>query len=75
MADNQVEFTKSFHEHKAIYYVGDARKDNTLARDLAARLFALLPDRTMRVNLSTNARNLVDGRGAERIADAIINLK
>ena len=75
MADNQMEFTKSFHEHKAIYYVGDARKDNTLARDLAARLFALLPDRTMRVNLSTNARNLVDGRGAERIADAIINLK
>lgn len=75
MADNQVEFTKRFHEREAIYYVGDARKDNALPRNLAARLFAILPDKQARTSLSANARRLVDGRGAERIAEAIINLK
>ena len=75
MADNQVDFTKSFHEHEAICYVGDARSDNALARNLAARLFSILPDKALRTRLSANARKLVDGRGAERIADAIINLK
>ena len=75
MADNQVEFTKSFHDRDAICYVGDVRKDNMLPRTLAARLFDILPDKQLRSRLSANARKLVDGKGAERIADAIINLK
>jgi len=74
MADNQVEFTKSFHDREAICYVGDARKDTALARNLAARLFSILPDTAKRSHLSANARSLVDGRGSERIADAIIKL-
>lgn len=72
MADNQVEFTKSFHAHKAVSYEGDVRNDNMVARKIAARLFAALPDRALRNLLSTNARKMVDGRGAERIADVIV---
>ena len=74
MADNQVEFTKSFDAHNAICYVGDARKNNALPRDLAARLFAVLPDAPLRSRLSLSARSMVDGRGAERIAESIIKL-
>ncbi len=74
MADNQLEFTESFGKKGVVCYEGDARKDALLARKLAGRAMTLLNDPGQRNSMSCGARKMVDGRGAERIADAIIRI-
>ncbi|MBP5608608.1 MAG: UDP-2,4-diacetamido-2,4,6-trideoxy-beta-L-altropyranose hydrolase [Lachnospiraceae bacterium] len=74
MADNQLEFTESFGKSGVVCYEGDARKDTMLAHKLAVRAFSVLKNEKLRNSMSTGARSMVDGRGAERIADAIVRM-
>ena len=73
MADNQIPNVQKFHEMQLIDYTGDIR--NT---DVAGHISGLLEkyqeDMSLRQERSQRMQELVDGKGAARIADGIIKL-
>ena len=73
MADNQIPNVQKFHEMQLIDYAGDIR--NT---DVAGHISGLLEkyqeDMSLRQERSQRMQELVDGKGAARIADGIIKL-
>lgn len=72
MADNQVEFVKAFDEKGAAKYAGDVRKDRRLVQKIVTWGTAAVENPGFRKRMSDMARSLIDGKGAERIADAIL---
>lgn len=74
MADNQMEFVKAFDKAGAVRYAGDARTDHRLVQKIATWGTASVDNKGFRKRMSDKARNLIDGKGAERIAREILEL-
>ena len=72
IADNQCPFARSFAEKQAVCYEGDIRSDAGLISRLYSRIDSLLPDREKRYGMHEHGRAIVDGGGAQRIAEAIL---
>lgn len=70
-AENQRGQLAVFVEREAVCSVGDARKDGVAARTKEG-LMRLLADRHERARLSAAAQGLIDGRGAWRVAEALL---
>ena len=69
LADNQVEIARALADAGACVYLG--ADDAEFPQRLAAALTSLLRDAARVRALSERAFELVDGRGAERVCDAI----
>ena len=69
LADNQRPVGEGLERCGAAIFLGNHRAVST--EEIAGRIRVLLNDKQMRMNLSQNARKLVDGRGAERVVRAI----
>lgn len=72
LADNQLENVKKFQEDGIIDYAGDARKDN-VAENVEELLEKYCYDVELRKEKSQRMQQLVDGKGALRIAKVIID--
>ncbi len=71
-ADDQIPVGEEFGRTGAAVWLGDGRSiDRALIRSAVSKL---LEDATARASVATRAKALVDGRGAERIAAAIVEL-
>lgn len=73
--DNQQKIAEAFDEKQAAVSVGhyDATDEETFINRIKEAAVKLIEDDKLRGFIRENARNLVDGAGAERIAEAIIN--
>lgn len=74
MADSQVDFVKSFQKAGAVRYAGDARKDHRLVQKIVTWGTASIESQGFRRRMSDKAREIIDGKGTEKIADAIMEL-
>ncbi|WP_026650854.1 UDP-2,4-diacetamido-2,4,6-trideoxy-beta-L-altropyranose hydrolase [Butyrivibrio proteoclasticus] len=72
MADNQVDFAMTFDKKGAAKYAGDARKDHRLVQKIVTWGTAAVENPGFRKRMSDTARGLIDGMGAKRIADVIV---
>ena len=71
LADNQTGNLRGLSAHGAIRWVGDAT-DGDLKNKLLDALQDLAENREKRTEMNRAGRRLVDGRGAKRVAQAII---
>jgi UDP-2,4-diacetamido-2,4,6-trideoxy-beta-L-altropyranose hydrolase len=71
LAENQEPNLKALEEEGAVLAAGNA-DDPDWFETLDVAMNKLLTDPALRIGLSTKARQLVDGKGAQRIADAIV---
>lgn len=74
MADNQLDNVKGFAARDLVWYAGDIRKDFSFDR-LIEMMKELMQDYAARDAVSKKLRALVDGKGAERIVDAVIHYR
>ncbi len=74
MADNQVSFVKSFNDAGAVRYAGDVRKDNRLVQKIVTWGTAAVDNPGFRKRMTDKARELIDGKGSQKIADAIVGM-
>lgn len=74
MADNQLDNVKGFAVRDLVWYAGDIRKDFSFDR-LIEMMKDLMQDHAARDAVSKKLRALVDGKGAERIVDAVIHYR
>lgn len=74
MADNQLDNVKGFAARDLILFAGDIRKDFSYDR-LIEMMKELMQDYAARDAVSKKLRTLVDGKGAERIVDAVIHYR
>ena len=74
MADNQEDDVEAFADSGIMKYAGDIRKNRTgTIAAIMEMLEEVTSDETVRRNLIERMRKVVDGKGAWRIAKAIIN--
>lgn len=75
-ADNQAEFTRQMGEHGVMLYAGDAREnpENT-AEMIMGQIRRIFKEGSLREKLAERMGSLVDGKGTERIAEAIVRGK
>lgn len=74
MADNQLDNVMGFAARDLVWYAGDIRKDFSFDR-LIEMMKELMQDHAARDAVSQKLRALVDGKGAERIVDAVIHYR
>ncbi|MCR5249563.1 MAG: UDP-2,4-diacetamido-2,4,6-trideoxy-beta-L-altropyranose hydrolase [Lachnospiraceae bacterium] len=72
MADNQCPFAKELHKAGAVWYELDLRNEEQAAKKLLTRVSEFVHDQALRRRMSNSARILVDGKGAVRIAEALL---
>lgn len=72
IADNQLDNVNGFAKRGLVWYAGDIRKDFSFGR-LIGMMKELMGDYAARSAVSEKLRTLVDGKGAERIVDAVIH--
>lgn len=73
-AENQERLVQTFVKRGIAQYGGNYRTDgNKMIQNTIAGLETLLEDKNLRSEYRKKARTLVDGKGAERIAEAIIS--
>ena len=73
MADNQLENVRQFQEDGIIDYAGDVRYENAIEH-IMAYVKQYHRDASLRRERSERMQNIVDGRGAERSARALMDL-
>ena len=73
LADNQTELAGAFSKKGIIPWVGDVRENLPRCMDNIVKEMLLLNDSSYRESQSLKMQQIVDGRGAARIADAIIS--
>lgn len=78
MADNQLDNVKGFAARDLVWYAGDIRND--ISKDfsfdrLIEMMKELMQDYAARDAVSKKLRAMVDGKGAERIVDAVIHYR
>lgn len=71
IADNQLGIAEAFEGHGASLYAGDIRGNDSFPEKLDRLLRQLASDGQMRKRLTRNAYALVDGNGADRLADSL----
>lgn len=75
-AENQERLVQTFVKRGIAQYGGNYRTDgNKMIQNTIAGLETLLEDENLRTEYQEKARTLVDGKGADRIAEAIQALK
>ncbi len=75
IAENQLPGLRGYSRLGAIEYAGDVRDDETLViQNISKKIAQLSQDRQYYERLAKTARSIVDGRGAYRIAQALITL-
>lgn len=75
-AENQERLVQTFVKRGIVRYGGNYRTDgNKMIQNTIAGLETLLEDENLRTEYREKARTLVDGKGADRIAEAIQALK
>lgn len=73
-AENQERLVQTFVKRGIAQYGGNYRTDgNKMIQNTIAGLETLLEDKNLRSEYRKKARTLVDGKGADRIAEAIIS--
>lgn len=73
-AENQERLVQTFVKRGTAQYGGNYRTDgNKMIQNTIAGLETLLEDENLRTEYRKKARTLVDGKGADRIAEAIIS--
>lgn len=72
VADNQTNAAKEFDRKGIIVNAGDCRNNTSFINDLKDRLLLLKNDCNKRSLLSAKMQDLIDGFGADRIADELI---
>lgn len=73
-AENQEHLVQTFVKRGIAQYGGNYRADgNKMIQNTIAGLETLLEDKNLRTEYRKKARTLVDGKGADRIAEAIIS--
>ena len=72
LADNQINAAKEFDSKNIIVNVGDCRNNTSFIDDLKKRLMLLIDDCNKRSILSERMQDLIDGFGADRIADELV---
>ncbi len=70
MADNQIDGMNEFVKSDLVFYLGDAR-DKSIDLISIEKAVAELSNFEVREKMIKRIRNVVDGKGADRIADAI----
>ncbi|GHU44651.1 UDP-2,4-diacetamido-2,4,6-trideoxy-beta-L-altropyranose hydrolase [Clostridia bacterium] len=71
-ADNQAGFVKELEEHGIMQCVGDARERKDICEEILKRLFYYIENKESAKNYSKRMKELVDGKGAERIAEVLL---
>ena len=74
MTNAQAELVESFDRIGAAKYAGDARYDHRLVQKIVTWGTAAIDNRGFRSRMSEKARNIVDGKGVYKIADAIFEI-
>ena len=74
LADNQLRIAEGFSKSGTMIYLGDCRKNEDFFAESYKTLSMLSLDSKMRGMMSKKSKELVDGRGAIRIAEEIIEL-
>lgn len=75
VADNQLGGVKAYSDNKVMYYAGDVREDKmNVQLRIRGMLMKLMHRKELREEYARNARTIVDGKGAVRIAKAITEL-
>lgn len=74
IADSQVEPARGFDMAGAAKYAGDARNDRRLVQKIVTWGTAAIDNVGFRTRMSQKAREAIDGKGTERIADAILEM-
>lgn len=73
-AENQERLVQTFVKRGIAQYGGNYRTDgNKMIQNTIAGLETLLEDKNLRTEYRKKARTLVDGKGAERIAEALLS--
>ena len=73
--DNQERIVQTFADKGLVHFGGDYLQDGEkMVAELAKKLCELVDSKELRQCYSEKARLLVDGKGAERIADSLRNL-
>lgn len=73
-AENQERLVQTFVKRGIVQYGGNYRTDgNKMIQNTIAGLETLLEDKNLRTEYRKKARTLVDGKGAERIAEALLS--
>lgn len=73
LADNQIQNARTLAEKGLMLFGGDVRKDERVS-EIVRQLGRLSGNRELRQAMSRNMQLLVDGKGAQRIAEAVLNL-
>lgn len=73
ISDEQYNCVHAFEQTKAIPCAGDVRTGDPFYEKLLAEGIKMAEDSNRRSKLSSFMRQLVDGRGADRIADALLS--
>ena len=71
-ADNQLKGAECFSKKGIMLYCGDARLHGNISKSLLKAIWELAKDETKREKMAMEMRRVVDGRGADRLAKAII---
>jgi len=73
-ADNQQPIAEYFAEKRIIPYVGDIRTErDTVIKQIVEQIYNLYSDKMLLSNLITKMRAICDGKGAERVAEILVN--
>ena len=72
LADNQYYNATSFGKKKLALYAGDIREENTM-NVLEEYLLEMINNKKLREEMSERLFNLLDGKGADRIAEKLCN--
>lgn len=73
-ADNQLDNVRQFEKDGIIDYAGDVRCDDVVG-NIICLLEKYFSDKKLRAERSVKMQQLVDGKGAKRIAEKIIQMK
>lgn len=74
LADNQLSCARDMQRFAGVPCAGDARQEKDIIETLASLLFSLAKNREKRDALARSMHAAVDGRGAQRIARALLAL-
>lgn len=74
-ADNQRGFAHAMERSGLLRYAGDARDDDAIAEQICKHLLFFIEDAEQKATYAARMGRLVDGKGAERIADFLLSRK
>ena len=75
MADNQMPGGEEFDRLGIFHYAGDVRFNQSLYTDLIGKILELSNDYERRVSMGEKEKELIDGNGAIRLAERILEQK